>query len=84
LLHQAGGSDAIPCRCRLASGHSARITAADLEALLRIALPPLKLTLREPYLLVRRKDPTAAAVAAEELVAVERIRARLARDGWWS
>jgi hypothetical protein len=26
----------------------------------------------------------AAVVAAEELAAVERIRARLARQGWWN
>ena len=57
---------------------------AWLEALLCIALPPLKLALRERYLQVRRRDPAAAVVAAEELATVERIRARLARDGWWS
>jgi len=57
---------------------------AALDALLRIALPPLKLALRERYLEVRRQDPAAAVVAAEELAAVERIRARLARQGWWN
>ena len=41
--------------------------AAWLEALLRIALPPLRLALRERYLVVRRQDPTAAVVAAEEV-----------------
>ena len=60
------------------------MTPAALEALLRVALPPLRLALRERYLEVRRRDPAAAIVAAEELAAVERIRARLARDGWWS
>src|SRR5438128_11586279 len=34
--------------------------AADLEALLRVALPPLKLARRERYLKVRRCDPVAA------------------------
>ncbi|PYM22181.1 MAG: hypothetical protein DMD80_29180 [Candidatus Rokuibacteriota bacterium] len=51
---------------------------------LRIALPPLELALRARYLAERRQDPAAAAVAAEELAAVERIRARLARQGWWN
>ena len=60
------------------------LTPAALEALLRIALPPLKLALRERYLEVRRRDPAAAVVAAEELVAIERIRALLARQGWWN
>ena len=58
--------------------------AAWLEALLRIALPPLRLALRERYLVVRRRDPAAAIVAAEEVATVERIRARLARQGWWN
>ncbi len=60
------------------------MTPAALEALLRVALPSLRLALRERYLVVRRRDPAAAVVAAEELAAVERIRARLARDGWWN
>jgi hypothetical protein len=60
------------------------MTPDALEALLRIAVPPLKLALRERCLVVRRRDPTAAAVAAEELVAVERIRRRVARQGWWN
>ena len=58
--------------------------AAWFEALLWIALPPLKLALRERYLVVRRQDPTAAVVAAEELAIVERIRARLTHHGWWN
>jgi len=59
------------------------LTTAALEALLRIALPPLKLALRERYLRLPRRDPAAAAVVAQELEAVER-RARLARHGWWN
>jgi hypothetical protein len=58
--------------------------AAWFEALLWIALPPLKLALRERYLQVRRRDAGATTVAAEELAIVERIRARLARQGWWN
>jgi hypothetical protein len=57
---------------------------AELEALLRMALPPLKLALREQYLRLPRRDPAAAAVVAEELAAVERHCARLARQGWWN
>ena len=60
------------------------MTPAGLETLLRIALPPLRLALRERYLVVCRYDPAAAGVAAEELAIVERIRARLARQGWWN
>jgi len=55
-----------------------------LEALLRIALPPLALALRERYLVVRRREPGAALVAAEELATVQRIRVRLAWQGWWN
>jgi len=57
---------------------------ADLETVFRIALPPLRLALRERYLKVRRLDPIAVRVAVEELATVERIRARLARQGWWN
>jgi len=60
------------------------MTAAELEALLRVSLPPLKLALRERYLKVRRFDPDAAAVATEELAVVDRIRVRLVRQGWWN
>jgi hypothetical protein len=56
------------------------ISPATFEALLRIALPPLNLVLRERYLTVRRLDPDAAAVAAEELAIVARIRVRLVRQ----
>ena len=60
------------------------MTGAGLEALLRIALPPLTLALRERYLKVPRRDPAAAVVIAEELAAVERRRARLVREGWFN
>ena len=60
------------------------MTAAELEALLRVSLPPLKLALRERYLKVRCFDPDAAAVATEELAVVDRIRVRLVRQGWWN
>jgi len=33
---------------------------------------------------VRRRDSDAAVVVAEELATVERIRAKLARHGWWN
>ena len=61
------------------------MNAAELEALLRyVALPPLKLGLRERYLRLPRLDSAAAAVVAGELSAVERRRARLTRQGWWN
>ena len=60
------------------------MTADELEALLRVALPPLNLALLERYLKVRRLDPDAAAAAAEELAIVARIRVRLVRQGWWN
>jgi len=60
------------------------MTGAELEALLRVALPPLKLALRERYLRLPRRDPAAAAIAAEQLAAVERRRARLVREGWFN
>ncbi len=54
------------------------MTASALETLLRVALPPLRLALRERHLVVRRRDAAAAIVAAEELAA------RLVRQGWWN
>jgi hypothetical protein len=60
------------------------MTGAELEALLRIALPPLTLALRERYLRLPRRDPAAAAIVAEELAIVDRRRARLAWQGWWN
>ena len=57
----------------------------QLEALLRyVALPLLRLALRERYLRLPRRDPAAAVIVAEELAAVERRRARLAREGRWN
>jgi hypothetical protein len=44
----------------------------------------LNLVLRERYLKVGRFDPDAAAVPAEELAIVDRIRVRLVRQGWWN
>jgi len=61
-----------------------RMAAAELEVLLRVALSPLNLALRKRYLKVRRLDPDAAAVAAEELAIVDRIRVCLVRQGWWN
>jgi hypothetical protein len=43
------------------------MTPAALDALLRVALPPLKLALRERYFVVRREDPAAALLAAQEV-----------------
>ena len=43
------------------------MTGAELEALLRMALPPLKLALRERYLRLPRRDPAAVAVATKSL-----------------
>jgi len=58
------------------------MTSKEFERLLLyVALPPLKIALRERYLTVRRGDPLSAAVAAEELATVGRIRACLAREG---
>jgi len=57
----------------------------ELEVfLLRIALPPARLGLYVKRLNARRADPAAAAVARNELRRAERIRARLARQGWWN
>jgi len=33
---------------------------------------------------IRGRDSDAAVVVAEELATVERIRAKLARHGWWN
>ena len=79
----------VRCRGRLADASASwetpsAMTPAALDALLQVALPPLVLALRIRYLELRRRDPAAAVVAGEELATVERIRARLARDGWWN
>ena len=51
--------------------------------LLRIALPPLRLGLYVKRL-VARKDHVGAAAVYGELRRTERLRARLARQGWWN
>jgi hypothetical protein len=51
--------------------------------LLRIALPPLRLGLYVKRLAARRDRVSAAAVHGE-LRRTERLRARLARHGWWN
>jgi hypothetical protein len=58
------------------------MTGAELEALLRTALPPLTLALRDRFLKERRFDPVAAAV--EDVATAERIQGGLAQLGWWS
>jgi len=52
--------------------------------LLRVALPPLRLGLYVKRLRARRADPAARVVAIEELRRANRVRARLARQGWWN
>jgi hypothetical protein len=61
------------------------MTEFELEHLLRfVALPPLALALRERHLVGRHHDPAARGVVVDGLAAVARIRARLARHGWWN
>ena len=50
---------------------------------LRIALPPLRLGLYVKRL-AARKDRVGAAAVHRELRNNERLRARLARQGWWN
>lgn len=57
---------------------------ADLEALRRVAPPPLERALRERDFKLRRLHPRAAVVAAGELAAAGRIRARLVRQERWN
>jgi hypothetical protein len=52
--------------------------------LLRVALPPVRLGLYVKHLRARRADPAARVVAIDELRRAERVRARLARQGWWN
>ena len=60
------------------------MTDADLETfLLGIALPPVRLGFYVKRLAARR-DPDAAAFVRVELQPAQRIRARLARQGWWN
>jgi hypothetical protein len=57
---------------------------AELETfLLRIALPPVRLGLYVKRLTARR-DRVGAAAVHSELRRTERLRARLARQGWWN
>ena len=61
------------------------MTETDLEwFLLRVALPPVRLGLYVKRLEARRTDPAARTVALDELRRAARIRARLARQGWWN
>jgi hypothetical protein len=52
--------------------------------LLRVALPPMRLGLYVKHLQARRADPAAHVVAIDELRRAERVRRRLARQGWWN
>ena len=52
--------------------------------LLCVALPPVRLGLYVKRLEARRADPAARTVAIDELRRAARIRARLARKGWWN
>ena len=52
--------------------------------LLSVALPPVRLGLYVKQLTARRADPEARTVAADELRRAARVRARLARQGWWN
>jgi len=52
--------------------------------LLRVALPPLRLGLYVKRLRARRADLSARVVAIDELRRAKRVRARLARQGWWN
>ena len=60
------------------------MSEAELETfLLRIALPPLRLGLYVKRLAARR-DRVGAAAVHGEVRRTERLRARLARQGWWN
>ena len=61
------------------------MTDAQPEAfLLRIALPPVRLGFYVKRLAARRIDSAAADAARQELRRAQRIRVRLARQGWWN
>jgi hypothetical protein len=61
------------------------MSEADLELfLLRIALPAGATLVYVKRLNARRADPRAARVVSNELRRAARIRARLARQGWWN
>jgi hypothetical protein len=60
------------------------MSEAELETfLLRIALPSVRFGLYVKRLTARRNGAGAAA-AISELRRTERLRARLARQGWWN
>ena len=59
------------------------MTPAALEALLRIALPPLRLALRERYLVVRRQDDGGGR-RGRGTRNRQANRGQLARDGHWN
>jgi hypothetical protein len=60
------------------------MSEAELEAfLLRIALPPVRLGLYVKRLAARR-DRVGATAVHSELRRAERLRARLAQQGWWN
>jgi len=54
------------------------------RVLLRVALPPTRLGLYVKRLRARRADPGVRVVAIGELRRAARVRARLARQGWWN
>jgi hypothetical protein len=61
------------------------MSEAELETLLlRIALPPVRHGLYVKRLNARRIDTATADAVRQELRRAERIRARLARQGWWN
>jgi hypothetical protein len=60
------------------------MSEAELETfLLRIALPPVRLGLYVKRL-AARKDRVGAATVHRELRRFDRLRARLAQQGWWN
>jgi hypothetical protein len=61
------------------------MTEVELERfLLRAALPPMRLGLYVKRLRAQRADPAARVIAIDELCRAKRVRARLARQGWWN
>ena len=61
------------------------MSEAELETfLLRIALPPVRHGLYVKRLEQRRTDPATAEAVRIELRRAERIRRRLATQGWWN
>jgi hypothetical protein len=61
------------------------VSEAELDVfVLRIALPPVRLGLYVKRLEARRTEDATAPALRYELRRAERIRARLARHGWWN